>query len=90
MFSSKKTRDVVFYKQFLIIKQYFMRDVLSIDIDEVLRINDKDYSITFSTYFNVEWTERRLWVDPELIARQNNTEPKAPVSKTHNPVFECR
>ena len=61
---------------------------ISIDIDEVLGINGKDYSITFSTYFNVEWTERRLWVDPELIARQNNTEPKAPVSTTHTSV--CR
>ena len=39
---------------------------ISIEIDEVLRINDKDYSITFSTYFNVEWEETRLWVDPEL------------------------
>ena len=28
---------------------------VTIDIEEVLRINDKDYSITFSTYFNVEW-----------------------------------
>ena len=33
---------------------------ISIDIDDVLRINDGTYSITFSTYFNVEWTERRL------------------------------
>ena len=39
---------------------------VSIEIDEVLRINDKDYSITFATYFNVEWTERRLYVDPEF------------------------
>ena len=39
---------------------------VSIDIDEVLRINDKDYSITFATYFNVEWAERRLYVDPLL------------------------
>ena len=39
---------------------------VSIDIDEVLRINDKDYSITFATYFNVEWTDNRLFVDPEL------------------------
>ena len=29
----------------------------------MLRINDKDYSITFATYFNVEWKERRLFVD---------------------------
>jgi len=48
---------------------------VSIDIDEVLRINDKDYSITFATYFNVEWSERRLFVDPELEAQYNNTEP---------------
>ena len=33
---------------------------ISIDIDDVLRINDGTYSITFSTYFNVEWMERRL------------------------------
>ena len=39
---------------------------MSIDIDEVLRINDKDYSITFATYFNVEWYERRLKVAKEL------------------------
>ena len=39
---------------------------VSIDIDEVLRINDKDYSITFATYFNVEWYERRLKVAKEL------------------------
>jgi len=44
---------------------------VSIDIDEVLRINDKDYSITFATYFNVEWIERRLYVDP-VFAAQNN------------------
>ncbi len=34
-----------------------------IDIEEVLRINDKDYSITFSTYFNVEWKEK----DPKIV-----------------------
>jgi len=48
---------------------------ISIEIDEVLRINDKDYSITFSTYFNVEWEETRLWVDPELEAQINSTGP---------------
>jgi hypothetical protein len=34
-----------------------------IDIEEVLRINDKDYSITFSTYFNVEWKEK----EPKIV-----------------------
>ena len=33
---------------------------------QVLRINDKDYSITFATYFNVEWFEHRLKVVEEL------------------------
>ena len=41
---------------------------ISIDIDEVLRINDGTYSITFATYFNVEWNERRLNVSPEFGA----------------------
>jgi len=46
---------------------------VSIDIDEVLRINDKDYSITFATYFNVEWYETRLTVEKEFYALHNNT-----------------
>ena len=41
---------------------------ISIDIDEVLRINDGTYSITFSTYFNVEWNERRLNMSREFGA----------------------
>ena len=46
---------------------------VSIDIDEVLRINDKDYSITFATYFNVEWIERRLYIDPDFYALHNTS-----------------
>ena len=55
---------------------------ISIDIDEVLRINDGTYSITFSTYFNVEWNERRLNVGPEFGAslrwgrRKEETQPQ--------------
>ena len=30
------------------------------DIDEVRHVNDQDYSITISMYFNVEWNEPRL------------------------------
>ena len=41
---------------------------ISIDIDDVLRINDGTYSITFSTYFNVQWNERRLNVQPDFGA----------------------
>ena len=36
-----------------------------------MRINDKDYSITFSTYFNVEWLERRLYIDPSYANNSN-------------------
>lgn len=43
---------------------------VAIDIDEVLRINDKDYSITFSTYFNVKWADKRIWLDPEFGREQ--------------------
>jgi hypothetical protein len=28
----------------------------------------QDYSITFSTYFNVEWVEKRLTIKPEWAA----------------------
>ena len=50
---------------------------ISIDIDDVLRINDGTYSITFSTYFNVEWNERRLSVQPDFgstLRPPNSTE----------------
>ena len=43
---------------------------VTIDIDEVLRINDKDYSITFSCYFNVKWTDPRIHIDPEFGREQ--------------------
>jgi len=33
---------------------------VSMDIDEVRHVNDQDYSITISMYFNVEWNEPRL------------------------------
>ena len=50
---------------------------ISIDIDDVLRINDGTYSITFSTYFNVEWNERRLSVQDDFgasLRAPNSTE----------------
>jgi len=50
---------------------------ISIDIDDVLRINDGTYSITFSTYFNVESNERRLSVQPDFgstLRPPNSTE----------------
>ena len=59
------------YSKFeLPVKQGINDIFVSIDIDEVLRINDKDYSITFSCYFNVKWPEKRLHLDPEFGREQ--------------------
>ena len=43
---------------------------IDITISEVLRINDKDYSITFACYFNVFWQERRLHIGPNFASEQ--------------------
>ena len=33
---------------------------IEISVDEVLKIDDQDYSITFSAYFNTQWKDRRI------------------------------
>ncbi len=43
---------------------------ITLDILEVLRINDKDYSITFSCYFNVHWKEDRIKLSKEFGKEQ--------------------
>ena len=48
---------------------------VSINVDEVLNINDDDHSILFSTYFNVEWNETRLYVAPDLASQQDGFKP---------------
>ncbi len=35
-----------------------------IDIDDVLSINERDYSITFSSYFNIKWQDKRILLKP--------------------------
>lgn len=54
---------------------------VTIDISEVLRINDKDYSITFACYFNVQWQEKRIYLGPEFGREQSGPE----VNVTDNP-----
>ena len=39
-------------------------------IEEVLRINDKDYSITFSCYYNIYWPDKRLFLQPHFGLEQ--------------------
>ena len=47
--------------------------VSGIEISDVLKIDDKDYSITFSLYFNVQWSEPRLNLSTEFFDVGNNT-----------------
>ena len=54
---------------------------VSIYIDEVLRINDKDYSITFACYFNVKWADKRIRLDKEFGREQAGPG----VNTTNNP-----
>ena len=44
-----------------------------IEISDVLKVNDKDYSITFSLYFNVQWSEPRLNLSQEYLKSENIT-----------------
>ena len=59
------------YSKFeLPIKKGVNKMKIAIDIIEVLRINDKDYSITFACYFNVYWEEKRIRLGPTFGAEQ--------------------
>jgi len=44
---------------------------IGFEISDVLRISDKDYSITFGLYFSVEWQEPRLNLSSELWGEEN-------------------
>ena len=52
-------------------------------IEEVLRINDKDYSITFSCYYNINWPDKRIFLTPEFGNEQLKAMP-AGTNKTNN------
>ena len=47
--------------------------ISGIEISDVLKIDDKDYSITFSLYFNVQWSEPRLNLSAEFFDTGNHT-----------------
>jgi len=48
--------------------------IKGIEISDVLKIDDKDYSITFSLYFNVQWSEPRLNLSSEFFSSENITQ----------------
>jgi len=48
---------------------------IGIDITDVLRINDKEYGVEFSSYFNVMWSEPRLHI-PDRYLKEINEERK--------------
>lgn len=47
---------------------------IEIHISDVLKINDRDFSITFSLYFNVQWREPRLQIDPSFFQNRSSEE----------------
>lgn len=52
---------------------FFIYFLSGIEISDVLKIDDKDYSITFSLYFNVQWSEPRLNLSQEFFNSENIT-----------------
>ncbi len=50
-----------------------MQLISGIEISDVLKIDDKDYSITFSLYFNVQWSEPRLNLSKNFFQSENIT-----------------
>ena len=48
---------------------------IALEIQEVLRINDKDYSISFSAYFNVYWLDNRIRLRPDFGQDQRDANP---------------
>ena len=46
---------------------------IGIDITDVLRINDKEYGVEFSSYFNVMWREPRLHIPHTFLGEWNSS-----------------
>ena len=53
--------------------QEILSNFSGLEISDVLKIDDKDYSITFSLYFNVQWSEPRLNLSREFLDTENIT-----------------
>ena len=45
---------------------------IEIHISDILKINDRDFSITFSLYFNVMWKEPRLRLNPSFFQNRSD------------------
>ena len=60
---------------------------VSMDIDEIMQINDADYSITISMYFNIEWQEPRLKMLPSFGASRRPNNSMEPVTVPMNLEF---
>lgn len=57
---------------------------VELHISDVLKINDRDFSITFSLYFNVQWREPRLNLNPSFF---QNRSVSGSVCQPGNPLF---
>ena len=71
-FQSSTFYFIIMISIYLVLKTFF--PIFSgLEISDVLKIDDKDYSITFSLYFNVQWSEPRLNLSREFLDTENIT-----------------
>ena len=71
-FQSSRFYFIIMISIYLVLKTFFPL-FSGLEISDVLKIDDKDYSITFSLYFNVQWSEPRLNLSREFLDTENIT-----------------
>ena len=45
---------------------------VGIDIKDIPKIDDKDFSVTLNAFFVVQWTDERLLIDQEQVHKNGN------------------
>ena len=45
---------------------------VGIDIKDIPKIDDKDFSVTLNAFFVVQWTDERLLIDQEQVTKLNH------------------
>lgn len=56
--------------------------LIEIHISDILVIDDRDFSITYSLYFNVQWKEPRLRINENFFQNQFDEGPVSPDTLT--------
>ena len=60
--------------EILIIPENWRQTVVNvgIDIKDIPKIDDKDFSVTLNAFFVVQWTDERLLIDQEQVTKLNH------------------